>query len=160
MQLSATYGLICGILAWSSTYRPIVDLHWLLWYEWVDKMLNEWMQCWTYQWKLARFTGRILYVNTAIAYLVMVRVVDFYPRCNVPNGPVRVCHMMALRNAKCENYQHVKIKLKHCLSRYRSHNLLGRKVTNPIICQNQSGIAWIYVSTLFMVHHYFESSCI
>ena len=37
----------------------IVDLHWLFWYEWVDTMLNKWMQCWIYRWKLARFTERL-----------------------------------------------------------------------------------------------------
>ena len=28
------------------------------WYEWVDTMLHEWMQCWICQWKLARFIER------------------------------------------------------------------------------------------------------
>ena len=46
------------------------------------------------------------YVNTATTFLVILTsgsVVDFYPRCNAPFGPVWVCRMMALRNAKCEN---------------------------------------------------------
>ena len=33
------------------------------------------------------------YVNTAILYLVILTsglIVDFYPRCSAPNGPVRI----------------------------------------------------------------------
>ena len=47
------------------------------------------------------------FVNTAIAYLVILTsglVVNFYPKCNAANGPVRVCSMMVLHNAKCKNY--------------------------------------------------------
>ena len=50
------------------------------------------------------------YVNTAIAYLVILTsgsVVDFYPWCSAPNDTLWVCRMMALRNAKCENSLYV-----------------------------------------------------
>ena len=56
--------------------------------------------------KIAKIHRTHNYVNTAIAYLVILTSgsdVDFYPRCNSPNGPVRVCRMMALSNAKLEN---------------------------------------------------------
>ena len=77
----------------------IVDLHCLFWYEWVDAMLNILIKNWQ--------DPQNAYLNTAIAYLVILTsgsVVDYYPRCNVPNDAVWVCRMMALLKAKCENF--------------------------------------------------------
>ena len=79
----------------------IVDLHWLFWYELMSGCNVEYIdESWYY--------SQNAYINTAIArtwwFSLQARVVDFYPRCNAPNGHGRVCRMMALRNAKCENW--------------------------------------------------------
>ena len=63
-------GLICGILACGVVHGIwYCDLHRLFWYDWVDTMLNEWMQCWVYEnWQ----DSQNAYVNTAIAYPVIL----------------------------------------------------------------------------------------
>ena len=70
-----------------------------------------------------------------LVFLTSGSVVDFYPRCNAPNDPVLVCCMMALHNAKCENFrQAVNLNFRHFRSRKdASHNslFLSRKFGPP-----------------------------
>ena len=62
---------------------------------------------------------------------------SFYPRCNAPNGPVRVCRMMALCNTKSEDC--ARLLSNQCCS----EKIVSLFYNKPVAITQRSWVVWI-----------------